>query len=285
MERTPSVSLHSASVKLCLRQSLAGRNRTRPPNGHSAGLELTCSRLKANVRDMRHASVGHGIVVPNTGWSFGGNVWCGFDQHIRASVPGYAALNRLIVELSNDFLGGRRRAFDLGCSTGTLCVELARRFADADIVGIDIEPTMIAAAKRLSNRRPRYICADLLTFHFPAMHLASLCYTLMFLPPEQRLTLLRRLRSALLPGAALILAEKVVRRDPVEESRCRQQHLAFKRGQGFSQEQIEAKSSSIEGYLIPLYDDENVALLERAGFSNVQLISRHACFDAWLARR
>jgi tRNA (cmo5U34)-methyltransferase len=234
---------------------------------------------------MRQDSVGHGIMVPKTGWSFGGNVWCGFDQHIRASVPGYAAQNRLIVDLASQFLGGRRRACDLGCSTGTLSVGLARRFAEADIIGVDIEPTMIAAAKRLSNSRPRYICADLMTFPFPEMHLATICYTLMFLPPEQRLTLLTRLRLALLPGAGLILAEKVVRRDPAEEAYCQAQHLAFKRRQGLSQEQIEAKSASIKGCLIPLYEDENIDLLERAGFSGVQLISRHACFDAWLARR
>lgn len=212
-------------------------------------------------------------------------MWCGFDQHICASVPGYAALNRLILECASEFLGTGRRAYDLGCSTGTLCVELARRFADADIIGIDLQPSMIAAAKRLSNQRPRYICADLLTFSFTEAHLITLCYTLMFLPPEQRLTLLSRLRSALVPGTGLILAEKVVRRDPAEEAYCQQQHVEFKRRQGLSQAQIEAKSASIKGYLIPLYDDENVDLLERAGFSDIQLISRHACFDAWLARR
>jgi len=234
---------------------------------------------------MQQHSVGHGIVVSKAGWSFGGNVWCSFDEHIRASVPGYAELNRQIVDWGAEFLGARRRAYDLGCSTGTLCSALARRFADAEIIGIDIEPAMIAAAKRLSPTRPRYVCADLLTFPLSRAHLITACYTLMFLPPEERLRLLCRLRSALVPGAGLIVAEKVVRRDSAQEAYCQEQHLSFKRRQGLSQEQIEAKSASIKGYLVPLYDDENIDLLERAGFSEVRLIARHACFDAWLARR
>lgn len=227
--------------------------------------------------------VGHGLLVPSNGWSFGGHVWRRFDQHIRASVPGYDALHDCIVDLARGFLGPRRRACDLGCATGTLTARLAREFRGAELVGVDIEPAMIAAAKRLSPTRPLYCCEDIRAFELGELSLATACYTLMFLPPEDRLTLLRRVHAALMPGGALVLAEKVIRRNPVHEARCQKQHHAFKRRQGLSEQEISNKSESIKGQLVPLHDDENVALLEQAGFSDVELVFRAACFDAWIA--
>lgn len=227
--------------------------------------------------------VGHGLVVPSTGWSFGGNVWRRFDQHIRASVPGYDALHDCIVDLAQGFLGPRRRACDLGCSTGTLTARLAAQFRGAEVVGVDIEPAMIAAAKRLSPTRPLYHCEDIRGFELGELSLATACYTLMFLPPCDRLALLKRVRAALMPGGAFVLAEKVVRRDPTHEARCQKQHHAFKRRQGLSEQEISNKSESIKGYLVPLHDDENLSLLQQAGFNKVELLFRAACFDAWIA--
>lgn len=230
-------------------------------------------------------SVGHGITVPPGGWSFGGNVWRHFDQHIRASVPGYDLVHDTILDLAQPFLGPGRRACDLGCSTGTLTARLASQFRGVEIVGVDIEPNMIAAAKRLSPRRPNYRCADVRELELPRVEFACACYTLMFLPPSDRLRVLRRVFSALSPGGGFVLAEKVLRDDPVHEARCQRQHHAFKRRQGLSEQEIALKAASLEGRLIPLTDQENVALLREAGFDEIQLVCRSACFDAWLAVR
>lgn len=230
-------------------------------------------------------SVGHGITVPASGWSFGGNVWRHFDQHIRASVPGYDLVHDTILDLAHGFLGPGKRACDLGCSTGTLTARLAHQFRGVEVVGVDIEPSMIAAAKRLSPRRPQYRCGDVRELELPRLEFACACYTLMFLPPNDRLDVLRRVYAALGPGGGFVLAEKVVRRDPVHEAHCQRQHHAFKRRQGLSEQEIALKARSIEGTLIPLTDQENIALLSQAGFGEIQLVCRSACFDAWLAVR
>ena len=235
--------------------------------------------------DIEPRSVGQGIVVPASGWSFGGSVWRHFDQHIRASVPGYDLVHDTILDLAHTFLGPGQRACDLGCSTGTLTARLASQFRGVEVVGVDIEPTMIAAAKRLSPQRPQYYCADVRELELPRMDFACACYTLMFLPPAERLDVLSRVFAALRPGGGFVLAEKVVRQDPAHESRCQRQHYAFKRRQGLSEAEIAAKSRSIEGCLVALTDQENVALLQDAGFGEIQLVFRSACFDAWLAVR
>lgn len=228
-------------------------------------------------------SVGHGIVVPASGWSFGGNVWRHFDQHIRASVPGYDLVHDTVLDLAQPFLGPGRRACDLGCSTGTLTTRLANQFRGVEVVGIDIEPSMIAAAKRLSPHRPQYRADDVRATELPRLDFACACYTLMFLPKHDRLDVLRRIFSSLRPGGGFVLTEKVLREDPAHEARCQRQHHAFKRRQGLTEHEIAQKAQSLEGQLLPLTDHENVALLSQAGFGEVQLVSRSACFDSWLA--
>lgn len=228
-------------------------------------------------------SVGNGIVVPAGGWSFGGSVWRHFDQHIRASVPGYDMVHDTVLDLAQPFLGPGRRACDLGCSTGTLTARLANQFRGVEVVGIDIEPSMIAAAKRLSPNRPQYRADDVRAVELPRLDFACACYTLMFLPKSDRLDVLRRIFAALRPGGGFVLTEKVLRQDPAHEARCQRQHHAFKRRQGLSEHEIAVKAQSLEGQLLPLTDDENLALLAQAGFGEVQLVSRSACFDSWLA--
>ena len=82
-----------------------------------------------------------------------------------------------------------------------------------------------------------------------------------------------------------MLAEKVKRSDPENEAQCQRQHYAFKRSQGLSAREIAAKAFCMETAMAPLYESENLALLDRAGLGEIRLISREACFDAWLAVR
>ncbi len=229
-------------------------------------------------------SVGHGITAATGRWTFGNGVCRTFDQHIRASVPGYTELQETILKLAERMVAPGAVACDLGCSTGNLTHGLARRCPAARVIGVDLEPQMLSAAKRLAPTRPDYRCADIRGFSLPRCALITSCYTLMFLPLSDRLPLLERIRNSLAPDGAFVLAEKVIRRDPSEQARCRDEHYAFKRAQGLSDAEIRAKAESIRGRLVPLYEDENLDLLERAGFETVRLIARHTCFDAWLAR-
>jgi ubiquinone/menaquinone biosynthesis C-methylase UbiE len=57
-----------------------------------------------------------------------------------------------------------RRALDLGTGTGAGAFAIARRFTEADVVGVDIAPAMVAEARRLTPpelaRRVRFDRAD-----------------------------------------------------------------------------------------------------------------------------
>jgi SAM-dependent methyltransferase len=56
-----------------------------------------------------------------------------------------------------------RRALELACGTGRLLSPLAK--AGVDIVGLDVDPVMLAAARR-RNRSLRLVCGDMRRFAF-----------------------------------------------------------------------------------------------------------------------
>lgn len=233
-------------------------------------------------------NVGDGIHASSNAWSFGGDVWRSFDEHIRRSIPGYAELHDWVVQsarrrLSQGALSQGALVYDLGSATGTLSQRLARELPFASVVGIDCELPMVRCASRGAPANLRFQCADLCSFQFMPCDWVSSCFTLQFLPIPERAPLLERAYQALRAGGAIVLAEKVKRRDPEAEAAGRAALNDFKKRQGFSDAEIVAKASSIEGVLVPLFDDENVALLQTAGFCDTRLVFRDTCFDAWIA--
>lgn len=63
-------------------------------------------------------------------------------------------------------LTGAERVIDLGCGTGWLAAELAKRLPDGEVLGLDISPAMIAYARKLHGAATncRFEVADARTF-------------------------------------------------------------------------------------------------------------------------
>jgi 2-polyprenyl-3-methyl-5-hydroxy-6-metoxy-1,4-benzoquinol methylase len=59
-----------------------------------------------------------------------------------------------ILQESAPYLSGFARAIEIGCGIGRLAVPMAGQFAE--VIGVDIAPTMIRKLKRVLPRRRRY---------------------------------------------------------------------------------------------------------------------------------
>ncbi|HEY7884537.1 MAG TPA: methyltransferase domain-containing protein [Cellvibrionaceae bacterium] len=228
-------------------------------------------------------TVGDGIHAAPNSWTFGGEVWRSFDDHIRRSIPLYDQLHLIVTGFARELVPPGGMIYELGCSTGTLCRLLHQALPDARIIGVDAEPKMVSAAQNTGPSAISYHCADLREFQPEPCNMAILCYCLQFIPVVERPEILRRIYQQLQLGGALLLAEKVKRRDPVFDRLCRQVHHTFKLSQGYTTEEINSKDLSLEGVLVPLFDDENIALLKEAGFTSINPVFQNATFDAWLA--
>ena len=219
-------------------------------------------------------------------WSFSGEVCEVFEDHIRRSVPGYDALHELVVSYGLRKVNKENALIcELGSSTGTLTRRLASALPWAQVLGVELEARMVAAAERFSppSSEISYLCADARVFEPPRTDLFVACYTLQFLPVQERLPLLQRLYEALKPGGSLFLAEKVTRENAKDERRARRELSDFKRGQGFTDAEIRAKSKSLEGVLVSLPETTYPRWLISVGFTKVERVFDTATFVAWTA--
>ncbi len=233
------------------------------------------------------AEVGDIIEAANAAWSFGGNVSENFDEHVNRSVPMYQQGHALVTALSDFFLADGSVCYDLGCSTGALCERLARHHAHRDlrIVGIDAQPSMIDKARERCTDlgTVQLQCEDALTCELEPCDLIVCYYTLQFVRPQQRQALFDRLYDALNWGGGLVMFEKVRAPDARFQDMMSTLYSDYKLSQGYTGEQIVAKTRSLKGVLEPFSTQGNLGLLQRAGFTDIMTVMKYLCFEGFLA--
>jgi tRNA (cmo5U34)-methyltransferase len=77
-------------------------------------------------------------------FNFGENVAAVFDDVLSRSVPFYQEMQRMIAELSLDFVADGTNIYDVGCSTGTTLMNLNKRIGTrVKYIGIDYSEDML----------------------------------------------------------------------------------------------------------------------------------------------
>lgn len=205
-----------------------------------------------------------------------------FPDMIQRSVPGYP----LVLELSG--LLARRRVtpgshvYDLGCSLGASTLAVRRNILhdDCKIIGVDNSPAMIKRCQQVlaadNSRVPvELIEADMQTVPITNASLVMLNFTLQFIEPEQRQALLNNIYQGLLPGGAVLLAEKLRFDDQDNNELLIDWHHEFKRSQGYSDLEIAQKRQALENVMridtLPIHEQR----LQQAGFKQIT-----QCFQA-----
>lgn len=231
-------------------------------------------------------NVGTEIELHQETWSFADSI-SHFDQHILQSVPHCQEQREYIAALSKFFLFSGSRVYEIGVSTGGLAHALLTCMPERDFqyIGLDLEPEMIAKARERLQDEPRFQAhqANATTFAFEPASVIISYYTLQFIPPAERLALLKRLYQALTPGGALILYEKTLGENAPIQDLLNQLYLDFKAAQGLSPEAILNKALALRGVSLPISLTQNLDQLRLAGFETVELIYRAYCFAGFLA--
>ena len=148
---------------------------------------------------------------------------------------------------------------------------------DATIYAVDNSEAMVRRIKDRVGQTPASttLCdvkvqlQDVLDLTMSAASMVVLNFTLQFIASDQRQALLTRCYEAMLPGAGLVLSEKVCFSDPSENNLLTDLHLDFKRACGYSELEISQKRTALETTLIPESVDVHVQRLRKAGFETV----------------
>jgi tRNA (cmo5U34)-methyltransferase len=142
------------------------------------------------------------------------------------------------------------------------------------IIGLDNSQQMVERCQALvaednSAVPVEILFADITKYPFERAGLFLMYFTLQFVAPGHRSSLLKRIYEALEPGGMLVLAEKLRFDDPNQQTWMETHHLAFKRSQGYSDLEIAKKRQAIENVLIPQSGPAHIDALHQAGFQQV----------------
>ena len=233
-------------------------------------------------------SVGEEIVAKEAAWSFGGETPKKFNEHVRRSVPYYEDGHELIVKLSDYFIKDGSVCYDLGTSTGKVIKFLAEQHkhrSNVKLVGIDSQVEMVTEAKKMipPELDVELIVDDIVTHQYQKADLIVSYYTMQFVKPHLRQIMLKKIFETLNWGGAFIMFEKVRASDARFQDIMQTLYTDYKIEQGYSSEEIIAKTKSLKGVLEPFSTQGNLDLLKRAGFVDIMTVFKHICFEGFIA--
>ncbi len=224
-------------------------------------------------------------------FAFGRDAAGVFEDMLARSIPFYGEIQAMTAELARSFAQEGSAIYDLGCSTGTTMLSLAKVLRDRNvrIIGVDSSAAMLAKARRRLKRagimpRCRLVEADMNRgVDLTNASVAILNLTLHFVRPCNREKLLARVHKGLRRNGCLILTEKILAADSNLARQFVDLYHAFKARQGYSRLEIRRKRESLENVLIPYRFEENQRLLRRSGFALTEEFFRWYNFCGILA--
>lgn len=236
-------------------------------------------------------AVGQGIAAPQGAWTFGGNVADTFEEHLSRSVPLYRLTCQRTCQISDYFLcRNGALCYEMGVSSGEIIIKLAAHHATKPFsmrfIGIDHEPPMIQKARERCKDLPSVTLelADIVGYPFqPADFIVSF-YTMQFIPPAVRQDVFNAIYQALRWGGGFVLVERVRAPDARFQDMMRTLYeYDFKLEQGFTPEEIVAKTRSLKGVMEPFTSEANFDLLKRAGFVDMMTFIKDVGIEGILA--
>lgn len=213
-----------------------------------------------------------------------------FPDMIQRSIPGYATIISAIGKLTERFHTEDSNLYDLGCSLGaaTLSMRKAVSKPNCNIIGIDNSQAMVDKCrmhiKAYKSDVPVTIhLADLLDFDYHNASVIVMNFTLQFISPEQRQSLIEKLYGALKPGGVLIISEKLKWPESEINDVINDLHLDFKRANGYSELEISQKRSAIENVMKIDTEQTHLERFNQAGFRQSSIWYQCFNFASFLA--
>ena len=200
-----------------------------------------------------------------------------FDDMLDRSVPFYREVIHSIARILDVTLANKSQIVDLGCATGATLLQLSSLLEKRDFqyTGIDNSPAMLDKAQLKAELFSKQECLhfiqeDILDMDWPDTSAFILNYTLQFIRPINREKLLKQIYTNLVPGGICILSEKIISHHPNLNRKFIDIYHTFKKERGYSELEIAKKREALENILIPCSLEENKAMLQSAGFVEVE---------------
>ncbi len=213
-----------------------------------------------------------------------------FDDMLDRSVPFYHDVILSIAKILQTTLKNGGHIVDLGCATGATLLQLSSLLEEKKFhyTGIDNSPAMLDKAQLKAELFSKQECLqfiqdDITNAPLPSASAFILNYTLQFIRPLNREKFLTRLFTTLRPGGICIMSEKIISHHPGLNRKYIDIYHQFKKERGYSELEIAKKREALENILIPCSLEENRAMLQSAGFTEVEPFFQWFNFVSFLA--
>jgi tRNA (cmo5U34)-methyltransferase len=216
-------------------------------------------------------------------WEFTPEVAAVFDEHVRASVPFYDAIQELVAQASDWLVGAGGLVADLGASTGTTVAAILDRHPERQ-VRADLYDDQAAMLSKATVRLTDGVAAGRVRVHCrrieagPLDHsdadLTLALFTLQFLPWRDRFTALSLARKSAADTGALIVAEKVRSSDARWSEIATDASHDWKAEHGISADAIRAKARALRGVLMPHPVAALTSVIRDAGWHSPEVLFR-----------
>lgn len=201
-------------------------------------------------------------------------------------VPGFLGLQQMCHLLLAERVPDDGRVLVLGAGGGLELKAFAQAHPQWSLLGIDPAAPMLALAEQAlgaSMAQVQLLLGYIDDAPLTAFDGASCLLTLHFLDAGQRLHTLRELHRRLKPGAPLVVAHHSVPQAAADKQRWLQRYAAFGIASGIPREDALRAIDAIDQRLPLLAPEQEVALLQQAGFSGVEQFYSGFTFKGWVA--
>ena len=210
-----------------------------------------------------------------------------FPDMIRRSVPGYESIISTLGLIAEAHYQPDSTIYDLGCSLGAATLSVHSRLGNkvSEYICVDSSPEMV---QRCTQNLEKAMPGANWTVHNGVLQetelkqasVVILNFTLQFISPESRLSVLTKIYREMLTGGVLILSEKV----QVNENSCIPKlHSAFKKANGYSDLEISQKRTALENIMKIDAQQTHIQRLQDAGFGHCEKWFQNLNFCSYLA--
>lgn len=219
-----------------------------------------------------------------------------FPDMARRAIPMYAEVHRLHASLIKRLYGlyGRFSVLDIGASRGQFLSEICNQFQiDVSQGSADIELYALeSSAPMLEHLRRDFPCIGIIEADIcrppllgSKFDVVSLLYVLQFIPHEHKREVLAWLHADVVrPGGLLILGQKEDIASGYMTTALTEEYMGFRARNGYSAEEITAKTEALKKSMWTLRNDELVAMLRGVGFWGFEETSRWTMFSTLVCR-
>ncbi|MCX2682353.1 carboxy-S-adenosyl-L-methionine synthase CmoA [Campylobacter sp. MIT 21-1685] len=222
----------------------------------------------------------------NKQFEFDENVANVFDDMVVRSVPYYKESLAICADLLSKLVVKNAKICDLGCASANFLLYLANLRKDFEFYGIDNSHSMLELAQTKSKAcglKITFFEQALENFNFFSCDVFVANYTLQFVRPLQRQSVVDKIYDNLNKDGIFLLSEKILYEDPLLAKNMIEIYTEYKQKQGYSSLEIARKREALENVLIPYSEKENIALLQKAGFRKIESIFKWANFESFIA--